>query len=153
MIKRLGKKVWVSYKLDYLWMSSRWQNLRTRVIVVKTVTLTSVVMLFPPAPSSLLWFPCLGSCSNTLQEELLDFSLASKYLYYLCASLTSLSHVCFLCQIRNFWKTPSISVCLWIPLTRHWSVTLYICYKHLLNKLKLVVKFLSGLLFINFSQT
>lgn len=61
----LGKKVWVPYKLDHLYvMSFGWQGWRPRVVVLKTATLTSVVMSFPPAPSSLLWFLSLRSCSR-----------------------------------------------------------------------------------------
>lgn len=69
--QKLGMNIWVPYKLDHLWiMSFGWQSLRPGVIVLKIVTLTSVMTSSPPAPSSLLWFLSLGSCSRTLQAEL-----------------------------------------------------------------------------------
>lgn len=61
----LGKKVWVPYKLGHLYvMSFGRQGWRPTVVVLKAVTLTSVVMSFPPAPSSLLWFLSLRSYSR-----------------------------------------------------------------------------------------
>ena len=85
--QKLGKNIWVPYKLDHLWiMNFGWQSSRLRVIVLKTVALTSVVMSFPPAPSSMLWFLSLGSCSRILWAELVGSSLASKYLYSLRTS-------------------------------------------------------------------
>lgn len=84
--QKLGMNIWVPYKLDHLWiMSFGWQSLRPGVIVLKIVTLTSVMTSSPPAPSSLLWFLSLGSCSRTLQAELVGSSLASKHLYHLHA--------------------------------------------------------------------
>lgn len=68
--QKLGKKAWDLYRPDHLWITSfGWQSLRPRVIVLKTVTLTSVVMSFPPTLSSLLWFLSLGSCSRALRAE------------------------------------------------------------------------------------
>lgn len=87
LVIKPGKNIWVPYKLDHLWiMNFGWQSSGPRAIVLKTVALTSVVTSFPPAPSSLLWFLSLRSYSRTLQAELMGSSLASTYLYSLCAS-------------------------------------------------------------------
>lgn len=86
LVIKPGKNIQVPYKLDHLWiMNFGWQNSRPRAIVLKTVALTSVVTSFPPASSGLLWLFSLGSCSRTLQAELMGSSLASVYLYRLRA--------------------------------------------------------------------
>lgn len=117
----LGKKVWVPYKLDHLYvMSFGWQGWSLEWLFWKQqpwpLWWCHFLLLPPVCCGFFLWEAVPGPpgwVSGFLSGFWAPLLLAFNF--------TSLSHICFLYQIESSLKAPSIS--LWISLTGHWCST------------------------------